>query len=65
MVRSRELPIDKWVVVDARWRAVSVHASRRDAEVERDKRNKGVSVKSYSACLVLEPVAERMCRPWR
>ena len=65
MVRNRELPIDTWMVVDARWRAISVHACRRDAEIERDKRNKGVTIEPYSACLVLEPVAERMSRRWR
>ena len=65
MVRNRELPIGTWMVVDARWRAISLHACRRDAEIERDKRNKGVTIQPYSACLVLEPVAERMSRPWR
>jgi hypothetical protein len=55
------------MVVDVRagWRAISVHACQRDAEIERDKRNKGVTIKPYTACLVLEPVAELMSRPWR
>ena len=66
MLRSG-LPTDTWMVVDVRagWRAISVHACQRDAEIERDKRNKGVTIKPCTACLVLEPVAERMSRPWR
>jgi hypothetical protein len=64
---SSRLPTDTWMVIDVRagWRAISLHSCRRDAEIERDKRNQGVTVKPFTACLVLEPVAERMSRPWR
>ena len=46
MLRSG-LPTDTWMVVDVRagGRAISVHAYQRDAEIERDKRNKGVTIK--------------------
>jgi hypothetical protein len=64
---SSQLPTDTWMVIDARagWRPVSVHPCRRDAEIERDRRNQTVTTAAYTACLVLEPVAERMSRPWR
>ena len=66
-MRPIELPTDTWMVIDAtaRWRSASVHSSRHDAEIERDQRNQGLTNKRYTACLVLEPVAERMFRPWR
>jgi len=62
-----ELPTDTWMVVNvaAGWRAISTHSCRRDAEIERDRRNRDQESKPFTACLVLEPVAERMSRPWR
>lgn len=64
---SPRLPTDTWMEVDrtAGWRAVSLQSCRRDAEIERDGRNHGVTIKPYTAGLVLEPVAGRMSRPWR
>jgi hypothetical protein len=42
---------------------ISMHTTQREAEVERDKRNKGLPKPRYSACIVMEPVAQRMSRP--
>ena len=62
---SRNVPIDRWMVVDVafnRWNVVSTHASQNTAERERDTRNEGLARQRYSACLVLEPVAQGMGR---
>jgi hypothetical protein len=59
---GRKMPLGTWMVVDIAfngWNVVSSHASQHDAEVERDKRNAGLARRRYSACKVLEPVAER------
>jgi len=61
----KNVPIDTWMVVDVafnRWNVVSTHASQNDAERERDTRNEGLARQRYSACLVLEPVAQGMGR---
>lgn len=59
-----ELPLDKWLVVRYRSsqisKLVSVHASREDAEAERDKLNKGLTAPCYGACLLVEPLAQGM-----
>lgn len=61
---SPRLPTDTWMEVDrtAGLRAVSLQSC--GAEIERDGRNQGVTIKPYTAGLVLEPVAGRMSRPW-
>ena len=62
----KKLPIDTWMVVDVAfngWNVVSSRASQHDAEIERDRRNKGLARIRYSACMAFEPVAERMGRP--
>ena len=60
----KNVPLDKWMVVDVayRWEVVSTHASQNEAERERDTRNEGLARRRYSACMALEPVAERMGR---
>jgi hypothetical protein len=59
-----ELPLDKWLVVRYRSsrisKLISVHASREDAEAERDKLNKGLAATCYGACLLVEPLAQGM-----
>jgi hypothetical protein len=64
----KKLPLNTWIVVDVAQNGsnlVSAHASRDDAEAERDRRNKGLSRIRYSACIAFEPVAERMGRACR
>jgi hypothetical protein len=39
---------------------VSQHETQREAETERDRRNHDVNCSRYAACLIVEPVAERM-----
>jgi len=59
----KNMPIDTWMVVDVaynRWDVVSTHASKNEAERERDTRNEGLPRRRYSACMALKPVAERM-----
>jgi hypothetical protein len=61
----KSVPIDTWMVVDVAfkgWNVVSTHASQNDAERERDTRNEGLARQRYTACLVLEPVAQGMGR---
>jgi hypothetical protein len=61
----KSMPIDTWMVVDVAfkgWNVVSTHASQNDAERERDTRNEGLARQRYTACLVLEPVAQGMGR---
>jgi hypothetical protein len=58
------LPLDKWIVVRYRSsrisKLISVHASREDAEAQRDKLNKGLTTPYYGACLLVEPLAQGM-----
>ena len=61
----KDVPLEKWMVVDVaynRWSVVSTHASQNEAEQERDTRNEGLARRRYSACMALEPIAERMGR---
>ena len=44
-------------------RVLSTHLSQNEAEAERDKRNHGLKPPRYSACMALQPVAERMAAP--
>jgi len=60
----RHLPLDTWIVVEHPSRAdvvlVSQHETQHEAEAERDRRNEEAHAARFSACLVLEPVAQRM-----
>ena len=61
----KKVPVDTWMVVDVdgnRSEVVSTHACCRDAEAERDRRNEGLSRSRYSACIAIQPIAERMGR---
>ena len=54
-----------WVVVErklpgARTRLISKHASQKEAEAECDRRNSGLAERHFAACILLEPVAQRM-----
>ena len=59
-----ELPVDKWLVVKYRSSEISTlistHASREEAEIERDKLNKDSTAPCYRACLLVEPLAQGM-----
>ena len=61
------LPLDTWLVVEQRSTKIatliSMHTTQAEAEAERDKRNEGLPKPRYSACMVLEPIAQRMSRP--
>jgi len=62
------LPLETWIVIDRTrdsGHIVSSHATQDEAEGERDKRNEGMSGAQYGACIIIEPVAQGMCRPWR
>jgi hypothetical protein len=62
---TRDLPLNTWLVVErkspgARLTLVSKHAWQREADAERDKHNQGLAEPHFSACMVLEPIAQRM-----
>ena len=62
---TRHLPVDTWMVVEQHtaWKhlaLVSRHETQAAAEAERDRRNGGSCEAPYRACLIVEPVAERM-----
>jgi hypothetical protein len=63
-MEMRPLPLDTWMVVEPithnAMKPVSLHATQEEAEGERDRRNKDLTHPRFSACIVLEPVAERM-----
>jgi hypothetical protein len=63
------VPLDTWMVVEPTShkaiRLVSLHATQEEAEAERDRRNRNLARPRYSACIALEPVAERMGRALR
>jgi hypothetical protein len=61
----KKLPLDTWIVVDVTQiesNVVSAHVSRDDAEAVRDRRNAGLAHTRYSACIAIQPIAERMGR---
>jgi hypothetical protein len=69
-----QLPLDTWIVIEHPTlngvALVSQHASQSEAEAERDRRNRATRAKRFSACIVVEPVAERMggqrrCCAWQ
>ena len=54
-----------WVVLEqklpgGRTRLVSKHENQKEAEAECDRRNSGPAERPSSACILLEPVAQRM-----
>jgi hypothetical protein len=62
---TRDLPLNTWMVVEqtspgARLKLVSKHATQHEAEAERDNRNLGQCNPHFTACIILEPVAQRM-----
>ena len=62
---TRNLPLNTWLVVEQRspgtpLTPVSKHATQREAEAERDKRNEGLPEPRFTACIVVEPIAQRM-----
>lgn len=60
-----KLPCNTWLVIehaaaDGSLLLVSQHASCSEAEAERDRRNSTANAPHYQACIVLEPIAQRM-----
>lgn len=58
------LPCDTWIVVEhpatGGVALISLHETQYEAEAERDRRNREARHRRFSACLLLEPVAQRM-----
>jgi hypothetical protein len=65
----RSVPLDTWMVVEPiasdSMRPVSLHTTQEEAERERDRRNRQLEEPRYAACIVLQPIAERMGCPSR
>ena len=64
-MNAHHLPCGTWLVIETGARdeeplIVSRHASCQEAEAERDRRNRAASKLHFQACLVLEPIAQRM-----
>jgi hypothetical protein len=64
-MNAHHLPCGTWLVIESGTRdkgplIVSRHASCQEAEAERDRRNRDASELHFQACLVLEPIAQRM-----
>jgi hypothetical protein len=65
-MHAHRLPCGTWLVIEAGARdkgplIVSRHASCQEAEAERDRRNRNAGEPHhFQACLVLEPIAQRM-----
>ena len=62
---TRNLPLNTWIVVEqAPSREgpalISTHDCQRAAEVECDRRKRASPERPYQACILLEPIAERM-----
>jgi hypothetical protein len=62
---NRKLPLNTWIVIDQSAEEitpaiVSLHSSQAEAEIARDRRNRDVGRTRYRACIVLEPIAQRM-----
>ena len=53
-----------WMVVEPlihnAMQPVSLHTTQEEAEMERDRRNKNLERPRFSACIAIEPTAERM-----
>lgn len=66
-MKTQNLPLNTWMVVEQHSSLqdvmlISKHATQCEAEAERDKRNKGLPEHHCSACIIVEPIAERMGR---
>ena len=64
-MHSGQLPLNTWIVVENNHSIdgaalVSQHESQREAERERDRCSRRVNRSRYAACLIVEPIAERM-----
>lgn len=63
-VSGNQVPLNTWMVIEpgayGEMKVLSTHTTQKEAEAERDKRNRGMSPKRYSAVMALQPVAERM-----
>ena len=63
-MKPHDLPRNTWLVVERRPAGgpalVSQHATCGEAEAERDRRNRDADAVCFQACIVLEPVAQRM-----
>lgn len=63
-METEKVPLNTWMVVEPAayggMKVLSTHRTQTEAEAERDKRNRGLSQKRYSAVMALQPVAERM-----
>ena len=62
---TRNLPLNTWIVVQQessreRLALISTHDCQRAAEVDCAQRNRASSERTYRACILLEPIAERM-----
>jgi|RhiMetdeSRZDD1v2_1073273.scaffolds.fasta_scaffold1781552_1 hypothetical protein len=60
-MKLAELPLDRWLVVEPvasnEVNLLSTHDTQSEAEVERDKRNRGLRRQRYRAIKTLAPVA--------
>jgi len=60
-MRVVDLPLDTWVVIEpvagGEVNLLSTHATQRQAEAERDQRNKGLRAPRFSAIRALAPTA--------
>jgi hypothetical protein len=60
-MRLTDLPLDTWVVIEPvaadEVKLLSTHGTQNEAEIERDKRNKGLGRPRYRAIKALAPVA--------
>jgi hypothetical protein len=66
-MNTNGLPLHTWMVVEQRSlkiaTLISMHTTQSEAEAERDKRNQGLRKPRFGACILVEPVAQRMSRP--
>ena len=60
-MRLFDLPLDTWVVIEpigaGEVKLLSKHATQRQAETERDLRNKGLKAPRFRAIKALAPIA--------
>lgn len=63
-MQANKVPLNTWMVIEPAayggMTVLSTHRSQTEAEAERDKRNRGLTQKRYSAVMALQPIAERM-----
>jgi hypothetical protein len=62
---TTHLPVDTWMVVEqhSAWKQlqlISRHSTQSAAEAERDRKNGSSRERPYRACLIVEPIAQRM-----